>query len=760
MGNAGETFLVCPCKVRVGGGQSPQILCSEPRVAAARVAAEGALPRPHSPEPVMTIFPRRAALAALATSSLLLLAADPAQGQTERYRYRLGGNNYAVSFLDSDQGIVTRDGGGALYSTDGGDTWTEAEVPPSVRKQLRNIFLVDDEVAWTVGGGGVALKTTSRGTVWTHVNSSSPVLNRYGQPASLYDIWMFDADHGICVGEDGTFASTSNGGAMWASINLPLDFYDASSSDPIKSEPGDLYQIHWLDADNGILSADHGRILKTQNGGGTWSLSRFSGYCGYEATGDLELWSMSFDGNEGWLAGGNGFNNAHAFHTANGGAAWAQVRYMVPVDSAVAAVLTSPAPENDGGWPTFYGVAALGNGSAVVSGYAGRIYEYSGSGSQSMDAIDRCAFTDPMAPTSNPSLIHKTPLTWSGPGLDPGSPPLNSIFALGVDERWVVGQFGSIQRWNPSPAGWEERGTVTKNRFRDMDFLDATTGIVVGQGHRIYKTEDGAATFDEVYQGTSNEYDMVVVALSRKSASLLGLAAGAAGLIVRTDDHGDTWTSVNTPHIVASCLAFGAGSDVAYVGASGGNIYSTDVSVLTGGDLTWSLKLLPETEYEVTGLSFTSATTGYAVTSGMQIWRTTDGGDLWTAVGISNPPSATQGLRAIAAFDGGNKAVAVGNAGLLLVRNAGRFEVVDVSGMVGATQLNTVTVLGNGARVVVAGNDGVVLEFEGTNFADALNPSNWTAPKSMTSGHIYDLSFDAVDHGFVLGQQGLVVEYD
>ncbi|MBI1380461.1 MAG: hypothetical protein GC161_05160 [Planctomycetaceae bacterium] len=708
----------------------------------------------------MTSLTRRSALLVFATSSAILLAAHQAQGQTERYRYRHGGANYGVAFLDSDQGIVTRDGGGALYSTDGGDSWIEADVPTTVRKQLRNIFVVDDEVAWTVGSGGVVLETTSRGAAWTHVNDGYPVPNRNNQPASLYDIWMFpNGLDGICVGEEGTLASTANGGLTWAPITLPLDFYDTTSSDPIVNEPGDIYQVHFFDTDDGIISADNGRILRTDDGGATWETGFFSSYCGYDPAGDLELWSMSFDGDEGWLVGGNGFNNAHAFYSDNRGGGWAHIRYMVPVDSTVATELTTGSM-NGGGWPTFYGVAALGEGDAIISGYAGRIYDYSASGSSSMDAIFRCAPLDPMAPTIQPALIHTTPLTYSGPGLDPGSVPLFSAFALSATERWIAGTFGGIKQWNNSTSTWVERGSGAQVRFWDADFVNATTGIVGAQGHRVLKTEDGGITFDQVYVGTSSSEAMTLVGLSKQTSSQLGLASGTSNLMLRTADQGDTWSAINGPGFAVTCLEFPGAGNVAFVGGSAGQVSRTDVGVLSSGQLTWVDVDLPDQDFNVTGLSFVDEDTGYAVTAGMKTWATSDSGANWTEVQILSAPSTTQALRAVSTFGSGAKAVAVGSAGLVLVRDGTRFQVVDLSATIGAAQLNAVAVLGGGTRIVVAGNDGLIAEWEGTTFADALNPSNWTTPKSLTDLHIAAISFDAVDHGFVVGQNALVLEYD
>ncbi len=702
----------------------------------------------------MSFIKLRTVLACAAAFSLTGIAVEPAFGQAERYRYLQGGENYAAVFLNSSQGIVTRDGGGALFSDDGGLSWDEAFVPDSVRKQLRNLFVLDSDQVWSVGGGGVVVSTSNRGESWIHRNLNAPVENELDQPASLYDIWMFDDLNGICVGEVGALARTDNGWLTWEPVGLPTDFYDENSTDPLLNEPGDIYRVHFFDADKGLLTADNGRILRTFDGGANWVTSSFSGYCGHVPTGDLELWGLSASGSDVWIAGGNTAQNGHAFFSDDSGHSWQQIRFIVPIDATVEAAISS----GTGAWPTIYGVAALGNGSAVLSGYAGWIHEFNPSGSQGQDAVNRCLFQDPPAPTTQPTLHHVHPAAYAGPGLDPGRPPLNGAFALSSSERWVAGQFGAIKRWNDSTDVWEERGTAAQTRFRDLDFVSASVGVVAGQGHRIFKTEDGGQTLDLVYEGTSNEHDMLVVGLARGS-SQLGLAGGGNAFFVRTDDAGDTWTPVNTPHIIPTSLDFGGTSDVAFVGASGGHIFSTDVSVLSAGDLIWTSRILPDLEHTVTGLAFIDEDTGYAVTTGMKIYSTSNGGSSWSTVGITNRPS-TQALRAVATFGDGSKAIAVGAAGSVLVRNGTNFQVVDLSSLIGLTQLNTVTVLGGGTRIVAAGNDGVVVEFEGSTFADALNPSNWSTPKSMTDLHIFAVSFDAVDHGFVLGQQGLIIEYD
>lgn len=568
---------------------------------------------------------------------------------------------------------------------------------------------------------------------------------------------MFDDQNGIACGERGALSKTSNGGQNWTDVALPLAFFDPNSQDPKINEPGDLYRIHFFDAGNGIITADHGRVLTTTDGGQTWA-TKGLGYCAVDPNGDLELWSASFNGQEGWIVGGNGPNDGRSFYTTDGGVTWDFVAWVVPVDQPAFGDFMDLDTNEGLGWPTFYGVAAMGNGEAVAVSYASNVYEFKANDTGTL-AVNRCGSLNPLQTNGSPAWFHEAPDTYTGSGLPPsGRPPLGSVFALDTTQRWLSGTFGVIQRWQDSIGEWVDVGSTPRVRFTHFDFVDEDVGVIVGQGHRILRTVDGGVTWDLKFIGTDNGQFMRRVALSRKPASGLGLAHGDAGFLHLTQDQGETWTAISSLATGLHGMAMAGETDHVYVGGQAGKVWRTILSGST--PLVWQIRDLPSTDHTVNDFAFVDEAVGYAVTSGMTLWHTSNGGSAWSEVSILTPPPS-QILNAVATWGDGSKAVAVGTGGLVLVRNGARFQQVDLSALAGSAVLNDVTVQAAGStlRIVIAGNDGLVLEFEGL-IADALDPLNWSAPKSQSSaGPLLAVSFVGIDRGFALGPMSTLVEF-
>jgi photosystem II stability/assembly factor-like uncharacterized protein len=79
-----------------------------------------------------------------------------------------------------DRYFATGHHGHILYSDDGGDTWTQAEVP--VRSSLLDIHFPTPELGWAVGHEGVILHSSDSGKTWTKQYDG----NRYGREGLVY----------------------------------------------------------------------------------------------------------------------------------------------------------------------------------------------------------------------------------------------------------------------------------------------------------------------------------------------------------------------------------------------------------------------------------------------------------------------------------------------------------------------------------------------------------------------------------------------
>jgi photosystem II stability/assembly factor-like uncharacterized protein len=687
-----------------------------------------------------------------------------AEAQAPEFRWRHGGNVHGIAFMNELQGLATRDGGGALYTEDGG-TWNEARVPDAVRGQLRHIFVEDAVVgrAWSVGEGGVVLRTLNRGHDWAWVNndplsSNSPILDKLGNKASLYDIYMWDDLVGIACGEDGALARTEDGWASWTQIALPTEFFDPTHSERYVSHPGDLYKFAVAGNGDLFLTGDFGRLLRSEDQGETFELHfHFTHYCGNPGgtVRDVELWGLSFEGSTGWLAGGFGTNDGLLWRSGNNGQSFSHVtRVVLPDTGMVDAALMGGCK-----LPTIYGVAAVGTSNAVAIGYAGGVWTYE-DGTTTVVTPCNCTGTSTAAA---PALIQHRPVSYTGTGLSPTRPPHNAVFALDGANVWWTGLFGVLAFTPDLGSTIVETSCQIPARIGAGAFRDSQVGLAVAQSHRVYRTTDGAATWTEVHQGaddTYGDYMLQYVAFSTAPSSSLAVAMGDRVLLLRSLDGGATWGELYGPHAVNHSFALAEGSEIFYVGAGNGVVWRTDLTDLDGfGALTWAMRSLPSSATNVTGLHFIDADTGYAVTDSMQLYETSSGGTSWSAVSVTGSP-LPQRLNAVRTFGDASKAIAVGARGRVLVRVGLQFEEVDLSALTGGAELRSVEITDGGKQVFVGGDKGLVLHFSGTSFSEITNTSKWSAPKSQTSGPVIDLSFVGASHGFLFSPAGVVVEYD
>jgi photosystem II stability/assembly factor-like uncharacterized protein len=170
----------------------------------------------------------------------------------DRTGYLLGSR-----YTDPDPSLLYR-------TTNGGASWAAvAGSKASILKTVLAICFVDGTTGWA--GGGVIMKTTDGGETWT---TQVPV-------ATVREFYFHSAARGFAVGGK-TILRTKDGGASWENVT-PKD-------DRIK----DLRSVHFVDENNGWVAgrgADeqvgdvylkHSILLRTSNGGATWSIRDFA----------------------------------------------------------------------------------------------------------------------------------------------------------------------------------------------------------------------------------------------------------------------------------------------------------------------------------------------------------------------------------------------------------------------------------------------------------------------------------------------------
>jgi photosystem II stability/assembly factor-like uncharacterized protein len=210
-----------------------------------------------------------------------------AQAASDPYAF---GTNYIcdVDLVDSATLRAVGTAGTAIFSNDGGATWTAGTVP-SGTTILNGVKFFNAQHGWAVGWSDKINMTTDGGANW--IAQSTGVTN------SFYDVGFFDDTAGIVVGSEGKILRTSNGGSTWSSITSGTNQY--------------LQELCIVDAAHVWVVGDWGTILFSSDKGFTWT-TQTSGV-------SFGLMGLDFvDAKDGWAVGGYGT----ILHTTDGGLLW------------------------------------------------------------------------------------------------------------------------------------------------------------------------------------------------------------------------------------------------------------------------------------------------------------------------------------------------------------------------------------------------------------------------------------------------------
>ena len=256
------------------------------------------------------------------TAALALGAAAVSwQPQTSTVTARLRGVSAA-----SDRVVWASGAGGTVVRTeDGGTTWRKLTIPDAEKLDFRDVDAIDARTAYalSIGAGAASriYKTTDAGAHWTLQFTND-------DPKAFYDAMTFwDADHGLAVSDsvEGKFVilTTRDGGAHWARVPadtlppaLPNEGAFAGSGTNIAVFGRDRA---WI----GTGASTKSRVLRTSDGGRTWSISDTP----LVTSASAGIFSVAFrDTAHGIVVGGDYRKETDATDvaavTSDGGATW------------------------------------------------------------------------------------------------------------------------------------------------------------------------------------------------------------------------------------------------------------------------------------------------------------------------------------------------------------------------------------------------------------------------------------------------------
>ncbi|WP_342620130.1 YCF48-related protein [Rhodoferax sp. GW822-FHT02A01] len=225
--------------------------------------------------------------------------------------------------------VAVGERGIAIYSDDGGTHWRQAKVPTSV--SLTAVQFFGDHRGWAVGHGGVVLTTVDAGQSWTlqldgrqvaalvaksaqasgdaKAQAEADRLIASGPDKPFLDLHFLDAQRGMVVGAYGLALTTQDGGKTWSSMGARLD------------NPGGmhLYSLQ-SQGEKLLIAGEQGLVLLSLDAGASFRRLKVP----YDGT----FFRASWLGDRSLLVAGL---RGQLWRSDDLGVSWAQVSAPVPV---------------------------------------------------------------------------------------------------------------------------------------------------------------------------------------------------------------------------------------------------------------------------------------------------------------------------------------------------------------------------------------------------------------------------------------------
>lgn len=271
----------------------------------------------------------------------------------------------------------------------------------------------------------------------------------------LFNVTFIDANNGWVIGDNGTILKTTNGGTEWTkqisgTVNL-------------------LYDVSFPDLNNGWIVGNSGTILKTTDGGVKW-VAQSSG-----STKDL-LGVYFVDVNNGWIIGASGT----ILKTTNGGTNW-----NLKVSGTSNHLLGLSFPDINNGW-------AVGNGIILKTTNGGETWASQWDFQPNGSVFRHVYFSD----TSNGTAVgtNGTILRTTNGGkvwnfqTNKTTVDLNGVYFIDSLNGVAVGNFGTILKTTNGGMTWILQTSGTSYDLRGIYFPNSNSGTIVGFGGKILKT--------------------------------------------------------------------------------------------------------------------------------------------------------------------------------------------------------------------------------------------------------------------------------
>lgn len=440
-------------------------------------------------------------------------------------------------------------------------------------------------------------------------------LNPLPEGNEFLDATFIDAQNGWIVGGNGALLRTSNGGASWtAQANI------------LRTTPFLGLSVVFTDATTGLISTNTGLLLRTSDGGFSWVLLP-------RAALTLQKLRKAPDGSI-WGVGGLGA----IARSTDAGLSWQRLPTGI---TTVVYDIAFPDAQT--------AVAVCGGGTVLRSTDGGQSWSSSVAGiATDIISID---FHDGLSgfAVQKPKYLLRTTdggVSWADTSFLVNE--LSQVRFADASTGWLVSNSpGSVYRTEDGGTSWQFVPVEQPRRFTFYAVypIDAQKALLLGTGGAMMVTQDGGASWSQRGDAVTRQHMRGITALGDSAAWVFG-----DGTALHTTDAGQTWSGSDT--ISLPGFRYGqALSATRLVGAgSQGQIYFSN-----DGGQSWQTQVLSASG-QIEQITFVDDLNGWLAGAHGTLARSSDGGETWIELdaGVTHDFNAIAAVSAQEAWVAGN----------------------------------------------------------------------------------------------------------
>lgn len=475
--------------------------------------------------------------------------------------------------------------------------------------ELNDLWIFNSQDIIAVGDVGTVIKSTNGGHKWSVAHYSG------GVSADLYAVFFFDQKIGWAAGEKGKILKTTNGGLSWSVITIAdsltikgLFFHDS--------------QKGWAVGNEIQLGIQKGVILKSTDGGANWIKD--------DATNTTSLDDIHFFNEKVGWAVGKRFQSSEdiILRTDNGGTTWSSYSGNTTELYSICFV------DSLHGWAVGKGTTAS---SMIIYTKDSGIKWQVQHNPYSEKVLWKIAFKNQnlgWAAGAGGTILQTLD---GGTNWDKmNSQVSRNLKAIGFTNPQVViavGNAGIITKSEDNGDVWQEMSSgTTRWNYHAVFFTDDDTGWVVGPDKTILKSIDGGENWlPQVSSGTERLWDIFFV--NNQVGWTVGepVSVNQDGIILHTIDGGNSWLEQKSGSKNFLHACYFLDEQVGWV-CGGPNTGDASVILYTAdGGSQWTTQSCPASA-SLRDIYFINGLEGWAVGDNNNVVHTSDGGITWSLI--------------------------------------------------------------------------------------------------------------------------------